>query len=128
MGREVEWGGQLGLASWGWLQSPFFIVCLNQGHFFLSLFSSISMIFFKLFYSKYHGERGGEWGRIIQDHESPNKSLSLSLPGSYQNFITYWSQIQHILVHPGRCDGPIVPNPKTPRGDGFLKVGAKFQT
>jgi hypothetical protein len=39
-------GGQLGVASWGWLQSPFFIVCLNQGHFFLSLFSAISMNFF----------------------------------------------------------------------------------
>jgi hypothetical protein len=34
------------VASWGWLQSLFFIVCLKQGHFFLSLFSSISMNFF----------------------------------------------------------------------------------
>jgi hypothetical protein len=67
-------------------------------------------------------------GRVIQEHESPKKSLRLSLPGSYQNFITYWSRIQHISVYPGRCDGPIVPNPKTPWGNGFLKVGAKFQT
>jgi hypothetical protein len=46
------------VASWGWLQSPFFIVCHNQGHFFLGLFSSISMNFVKFFSSKYHGERG----------------------------------------------------------------------
>jgi hypothetical protein len=24
-----HWGGQLGVASWGWLQSPLFIVCLK---------------------------------------------------------------------------------------------------
>jgi hypothetical protein len=54
-------GGQLGVASWGWLQSPFFIVCLNQGHCFISLSSSISMIFFKLFLQNIIGERGGEW-------------------------------------------------------------------
>jgi hypothetical protein len=35
-------------------------------------------------------------GSVIQDHESPKKSLRLSLPGSYQNLITYWSQIQRI--------------------------------
>jgi hypothetical protein len=67
-------------------------------------------------------------GRVIQEHESPKKFLRLSLPKSYQNLITYWTQIQCISVNPGRCDGPIVPNPKTPRGNGFLKVCAKFQT
>jgi hypothetical protein len=46
MGIEEKWGGQLGVASSGWLQFPFFIASLNQGHFFLSLFSSISMNFF----------------------------------------------------------------------------------
>jgi hypothetical protein len=40
----------------------------------------------------------------------------------------HWSRIQRISVHPGQCDGPIVPNPKTPRGNGFLKVCAEFQT
>jgi hypothetical protein len=58
MGREEDWGSQLGVASWGSLQSPFYIVCLNQGHFFLSLFSSISMISFEFFSSKYHRDRG----------------------------------------------------------------------
>jgi hypothetical protein len=29
---------------------------------FLSLFSSISMVFSKNIFSRYHGERGGEWG------------------------------------------------------------------
>jgi hypothetical protein len=38
MGREEKWGGQVGLASLGWLQSPFFIVCLNKGHFFSKSF------------------------------------------------------------------------------------------
>jgi hypothetical protein len=58
MGREKKWGGQLGVASLGWLQSPFFIVCLDQGHFF-SNFSFINFYdFFKLFSSEYHGERG----------------------------------------------------------------------
>jgi hypothetical protein len=51
------WDGQLGVATWGWLQSPFFIVCLKQGHFFLSFFSSIFMNFFEFLSSKYHGER-----------------------------------------------------------------------
>jgi hypothetical protein len=32
------------------------------------------------------------------------------------------------LVDPGRYDGPIVPNPKTPQGNGFLKVCVEFQT
>jgi hypothetical protein len=45
MRREEKWGCQLGVASLGWLQSSFFIACLNQGHIFLSLFSSISMNF-----------------------------------------------------------------------------------
>jgi hypothetical protein len=67
-------------------------------------------------------------GRVIQEHESPKKSLRLSLPGSYQNLITYWRQIQLISVDPGRCVGPIVPNPKIPRGNGFLKMCAKLQT
>jgi hypothetical protein len=44
----ASWGGQLewpaGVASLGWLQPSFFIVCLNQGHFFPKFFSSISMI------------------------------------------------------------------------------------
>jgi hypothetical protein len=51
----------------------------------------------------------------------------LSLPGSYQNLITYCSRIQCILVDPGRCDGPMVPNPKTPRVNEFLKVCAEFR-
>jgi hypothetical protein len=51
------WGRQLGVASWGWLQSPFFIVCIIQGH-FKKKFSSISMIFSESFSSKYHKERG----------------------------------------------------------------------
>jgi hypothetical protein len=46
------------VASRGWLQSPLFIVCLKQGHFFLSLFKLISMNFFEFVSSKYHGERG----------------------------------------------------------------------
>jgi hypothetical protein len=63
MGREEEWGGQLEVASWGWLQSPFFIVCHNQGHFFLSVFSSITMIFIELFSQNIMGrevESGGK--------------------------------------------------------------------
>jgi hypothetical protein len=40
MGREEEWGDQLGVASLGWLQSPFFIVCLNQGNSFVSDYGS----------------------------------------------------------------------------------------
>jgi hypothetical protein len=56
-GGEEKWGGQLGVVSLDWLESPFFIVCLNQGHFYSSLFSSISLIFS----SEYHEERGGEW-------------------------------------------------------------------
>jgi hypothetical protein len=52
MGREEECGGQLGVASWGWLQSPFFIVCHNLGHFFLSLFLSITIHFFGIFFFK----------------------------------------------------------------------------
>jgi hypothetical protein len=37
---KISWGERKsGVASWGWLQSPFFIVYFNQGHFFLSLFS-----------------------------------------------------------------------------------------
>jgi hypothetical protein len=91
------------------------------------------MTFFEFVSSKYHGERGGEGGRVIWEHESPKKSLRLSLPGSYQNLTRYWSQIQCISVDPGLCVGPIVPNhivpnPKTPQGNGFLKVCAEFQT
>jgi hypothetical protein len=93
-------GGQLGVASWGWLQSPFFIVCLNQCHFFSKSLFIIFYEFFEVLSSKYHGERekvgwpargsqqspffirreveSGE--RVIQEHESPNKSLRLSLP------------------------------------------------
>jgi hypothetical protein len=67
-------------------------------------------------------------GRVIQEHESPKKFLRLSSPGSYQNLDTYWSRMQRILVNPSRCDGAIVPNPKTPRGNGFLKMCAEFKT
>jgi hypothetical protein len=68
-------GGQLGVASSSWLQSPFFIVCLNQGHFFLSLFSSISMINFEFLSSKYHVERGGEWGQGLYKNMNAQRNL-----------------------------------------------------
>jgi hypothetical protein len=63
-GGQLGWlagGGQLGVANWGWLQSPFFIVCLYQGHFFLSYFSSISMIFSNVFLQTIKGKEE-EWG------------------------------------------------------------------
>jgi hypothetical protein len=60
LGREEEWGGQLGVASWGWFQPLFYIVCLNQDHFFLRLFSSISMIFSNFFLQNMEIEK--EWG------------------------------------------------------------------
>jgi hypothetical protein len=40
-------------ASLGWLHSPFFIICLNQGHFFLSLLFINFHDFFELFSSRY---------------------------------------------------------------------------
>jgi hypothetical protein len=87
MGGEEEWGGQLGVASWGWLQTPFFIVCLNQGHFFSKSFFINLYGFFRIFFlSKYHRERSG--GRVVQEHECPKESLKLSLPGSCQNLIS----------------------------------------
>jgi hypothetical protein len=55
------WDGQLGVATWGWLQSPFFIVCLKQGHFFLSFFSSIFMNFLNFFLQNIMG-REKKWG------------------------------------------------------------------
>jgi hypothetical protein len=57
MGRDKKLGGQLGVASWGWLQSPFFIVCLNQGHFFSNFFFINFYDFFEFFSSKYHEKR-----------------------------------------------------------------------
>jgi hypothetical protein len=71
MSREEQWGDQLGVATRGWLQSPFFTVCLNQGHFFLNLFSSVSMTFCEFLSSKYHEERR----RVLQDHDSQKKTL-----------------------------------------------------
>ena len=67
MGREEEWGGQLGVASLGWLQSPFFIACLNQGHVFLSLFSSISMNFLNFFLQNIMVREVESGGRVYQD-------------------------------------------------------------
>ena len=60
MGREEKWGCQLGVVSWGWLQSPFFIVCLNQGHFFSKSFFINFYDFFPIFFSKHYVERGGK--------------------------------------------------------------------
>jgi hypothetical protein len=51
----ASWGWPL--ASWHRLQSPFFIVCLNQGHYFLSFFPINFYDFFELFSSEYHGGR-----------------------------------------------------------------------
>jgi hypothetical protein len=34
----------------------------------------------------------------------------------------------YILESNGRCDGSIVPNPKTPWSNGYLKMCAEFQT
>jgi hypothetical protein len=67
MGREEKWGGQLWVASLGWLQSPFFIGCLNQGHFFLSLFSSISMNFFDFFLQNIMVREVESGGRVYLD-------------------------------------------------------------
>jgi hypothetical protein len=65
MGREEEWGGQLGVASWGWLQSPFFIVCLNQGHFisesfFINFYDFLDFFSLKISW----GERWRVAGRV----------------------------------------------------------------
>jgi hypothetical protein len=68
------------------LQSLFFIVCLNQGHFF-SKFFSISFLEFFLS-QNIMGREAGSGGRVIQKHECPKESLKLSLPGSYQNLIS----------------------------------------
>jgi hypothetical protein len=86
--REEKWGGQLGVASLGWMQPSFFIVCLNQGHsfpksfpksFFINFYDSFQIFFFKISWGK-------RW-KGIQGHESPKQSLGLSLPGNYQNLI-----------------------------------------
>jgi hypothetical protein len=73
LGGEEEWGGQMGVASWGWLQSPFLIVCLNQSHFFLSLLSTISIISFRICFTKYHGERAREWGEGLYKNNKITK-------------------------------------------------------
>jgi hypothetical protein len=72
MGREEEWGGQLEMASWGWLQSPFFIVYLNQGHFFSkSFFINFYDFFFEFISSKHHyilESNPGHFQSQIQKH------------------------------------------------------------
>jgi hypothetical protein len=79
--RVASWG----MASWGWLQSPFFIVCLKQGHFFLSLFPSISMIFFEFVSQNIMGteEESGE-----KVYKYKNMNAHRNLPESCQNLIS----------------------------------------
>jgi hypothetical protein len=73
MGREEEWGSQQGVASLGWLQSPFFIVRLNQDHFFSKSFFINFYNFFRI--SEYHGERGGEWGEGFYKNMKAQRNL-----------------------------------------------------
>jgi hypothetical protein len=49
---------------------------------FLSLFSSISMVFSNFFLQNIMGKEVGSGGRVIQESECPNRSLRLSLPES----------------------------------------------
>jgi hypothetical protein len=84
MGREKKWGGQMGGGQMGWLQYPFFIVCVNQGHFFSKSFSINFYDFFEFFSSEYHGERGGDWGKgLYKNMKAQRKSFFINF---YQYF------------------------------------------
>jgi hypothetical protein len=73
----------VGWPAGGWLQPSFFIVCLNQGHFFHQF-----LLFFSIFFlQNIMGREVESGGKGVQGHESPKKSLRSSLPGSYQNLI-----------------------------------------
>ena len=69
----------------------------------------------------------GSGGRVIQESECQNKSLTKKKKKKAKISLAYFSPILRILVDPGRADGPmLMPNPKKLRIGGPV-VSAKFQ-
>ena len=88
--------------------------------------------FFEFFFSQNIMGRGvGSGGRVIQESECQNKSLTKKKKKKKEKkakiSLAYFSPILRILVDPGRADGPMLtPNPKKLRIGGPV-VSAKFR-
>jgi hypothetical protein len=84
------------------------------------------MIFIELFSTKYYGERGGEWGEGLYKNTKAQKISKIEFTWKLPKSHYILESKQSISIDPGRYDDYIVPNPKTPWGNGFLKVCAEF--
>jgi hypothetical protein len=67
-------------------------------------------------------------GEVVMEHEGPFGLYKRVYLEVAKISLAYWSRFWCISVYLRRRDGPVVPNPKKPPGNGFLKVCAKFLT